>query len=95
MRQSYGFESLATRSVVMGLSFLVSTLVGVAVLYVLKLVLFPKRALAPLPPGPKGKPIIGNLADLPPPGQKDWEYWAGFKKLYGAPSIVSRPLGWY
>ncbi|PLN82775.1 cytochrome P450 [Aspergillus taichungensis] len=73
----------------MGLSFLVSTLVGVAVLYVLKLVLFPKRALAPLPPGPKGKPIIGNLADLPPPGQKDWEYWAGFKKLYGPISSVT------
>ncbi|KAH9477561.1 Cytochrome P450 monooxygenase 208 [Psilocybe cubensis] len=34
-------------------------------LYFLKKLLFPAKQLAPLPPGPKGLPIIGNALDFP------------------------------
>ncbi|CAI7597243.1 unnamed protein product [Penicillium glandicola] len=39
--------------------------------------------LLPLPPGPPGKPIIGNLLDFPKPGCKEWEHWLKHKDLYG------------
>ena len=68
----------------MALSSLYGALLGLVVLYLVKLVVFPKQTAAPLPPGPKPKPIIGNLGDLPPPGQQDWKHWMQFKKLYGA-----------
>lgn len=42
-----------------------------------------KRYPLPLPPGPKQKPIIGNLKDLPSPDQQDWMHWLKFKELYG------------
>ncbi|KAJ5594389.1 uncharacterized protein N7459_000597 [Penicillium hispanicum] len=38
---------------------------------------------APLPPGPKGKPIIGNLFDLPSAGKQEWQHWLEHKELYG------------
>lgn len=63
------------------------TLVGVVllaiVLYAIKLVIFRKNAPGPLPPGPKGKPIIGNISDLPAPGTADWVHWLKHKDLYG------------
>ncbi|KAK8103562.1 cytochrome P450 [Apiospora kogelbergensis] len=43
----------------------------------------------PLPPGPKPKPLIGNLGDLPPPGAREWEHWAKHKELYGPISSVT------
>lgn len=42
-----------------------------------------KRYPLPLPPGPKQKPIIGNLKDLPTPDQQDWMHWLKHKELYG------------
>lgn len=38
---------------------------------------------APLPPGPKPKFLIGNLLDLPKPGELEWEHWLKHKDLYG------------
>jgi hypothetical protein len=52
-------------------------------LYALKRIASTKRKVAPLPPGPKGIPILGNLADLPPSGSKEWEHWLKHKALYG------------
>lgn len=43
----------------------------------------------PLPPGPKGLPIIGNIFDLPPPGIPEWHHWLKHKKLYGPLSSVT------
>lgn len=37
----------------------------------------------PLPPGPKSKPFIGNLLDLPPSGELEWLHWTKHKDLYG------------
>lgn len=42
-----------------------------------------RRQHPPLPPGPRRKPIIGNLRDLPSPNQKDWLYWLEHKEQYG------------
>lgn len=37
----------------------------------------------PLPPGPKGKPIVGNMLDLPKSGQHEWLHWAKHRRQYG------------
>lgn len=44
---------------------------------------------APLPPGPKGLPLVGNVRDLPPPGAREWEHWAKHRALYGPISSVT------
>lgn len=44
------------------------------------------RRLIRLPPGPKGKFIIGNLLDLPPKGAEEWQHWLKHKELYGNPT---------
>lgn len=40
-----------------------------------------REALAPLPPGPKGLPLLGNVIDLPP--SQPWETFARWGKTYG------------
>ncbi|KNG82926.1 O-methylsterigmatocystin oxidoreductase [Aspergillus nomiae NRRL 13137] len=76
-------------AVTMSLPTLGSVLLGLALLYFAKSVLLRKKTSAPLPPGPKPKPIIGNLRDLPRPGQQEWVHWLKFKELYGPISSVS------
>ncbi|KAE8140134.1 cytochrome P450 [Aspergillus pseudotamarii] len=48
-----------------------------------------KAPRAPLPPGPKGLPIIGNVGSDLPRGGKDWEHWLKHKDLYGPISSVT------
>lgn len=72
----------------MGALILVTDVVlGAVGLYILKTFLTPKKTPAPLPPGPKPKPIVGNVADLPPPGEQEWVHWLKHKDLYGKNNI--------
>jgi len=69
------------------------TLVGVVllviVLYAIKLVVSGKKAPGPLPPGPKGKLVLGNISDLPAPRTADWVHWLKHKDLYGGRSHLA------
>lgn len=69
--------------VAMPFATLISALVGVIVLYGIQVLLTRKNAPGPLPPGPSEKPILGNIADLPPPGKQDWMHWVQHKTKYG------------
>ena len=40
----------------------------------------------PLPPGPKGYPLIGNLFDMP--AQRSWIVYDEWRKTYGKPFII-------
>jgi hypothetical protein len=52
--------------------------------------LFPQKGKKlPLPPGPKGLPLVGNIADLPPKGGLEWQHWLKHKDLYGPISCVT------
>lgn len=42
----------------------------------------------PLPPGPKGLPLLGNLNDLPKPGVLEAQHWLKLKELYGQSEYV-------
>ncbi|KAF2119066.1 cytochrome P450 [Lophiotrema nucula] len=43
----------------------------------------------PLPPGPSGLPLVGNIQDLPAPGAVEFQHWLRHKDLYGPISSVT------
>ncbi|OOF95350.1 hypothetical protein ASPCADRAFT_207823 [Aspergillus carbonarius ITEM 5010] len=71
------------------MSLLMRAIVALAGFYFLKSFLTRKKLPAPLPPGPKPSPFIGNLRDLPSPGEHDWLHWYKHKELYGPISSVT------
>ena len=54
-----------------------------------KLVLKRGTNRLPLPPGPKGLLLIGNVKDLPPPGGKEYLHWLKLKDTYGPISSLT------
>ncbi|PLB45030.1 flavonoid 3-hydroxylase [Aspergillus steynii IBT 23096] len=71
------------------MSLVLYVVVGAIALYISKSLFGRKRATAPLPPGPPGKLIIGNLRDLPPSGSHEWLHWWKYKDLYGPISALN------
>jgi cytochrome P450 len=59
--------------------------------FFLKIILFDRNNTnkLPLPPGPKGLPLLGNVNDLPPPGSKEYLHWLNHKDLYGPISSLT------
>jgi hypothetical protein len=62
---------------------------SVGLLYVARRLFLLTANRAKLPPGPKPKLVIGNIADLPSEGAKTWKHWLKHKDLYGPPSSVT------
>src|SRR5690348_15243261 len=42
-----------------------------------------------LPPGPWPFPLVGNIGDLPPPGEAEYLHWLKHKDMYGPLSSVT------
>ncbi|KAI1373868.1 putative cytochrome P450 oxidoreductase OrdA-like protein [Hypoxylon crocopeplum] len=72
-------------------SLVISLAIGLAFVYVsIKVLrLFKNDHRHPLPPGPKGLPLVGNLNDLPKPGVLEAHHWLQHKELYGPISSVT------
>jgi predicted alpha/beta hydrolase len=75
--------SLLQAANTMSFAALATVALGVLVLYVIKALFTRKRPAGPLPPGPRPKPVLGNISDLPPPGAQDWVHWMKHNDLYG------------
>jgi uncharacterized protein (TIGR03382 family) len=42
-----------------------------------------RRSAFPLPPGPRGYPLVGNLFDMPPLQTQNWLTFAKWGEIYG------------
>ncbi|KAH8666067.1 cytochrome P450 [Ilyonectria robusta] len=70
---------------------IVSLGIGLAALFIVNTILSKSKNANshPLPPGPKGLPLVGNLSDLPKPGVLEAHHWLKHKELYGPISSVT------
>jgi hypothetical protein len=58
--------------------------VTILLLYLLRRLFFDNgKARRPLPPGPKGLPVLGNIYDLPASGTLEFVHWLEHKDRYG------------
>lgn len=64
-------------------------LVGGLLAYLINYLARNNRTGRPLPPGPKGLPLLGNVNDLPKPGMLECHHWLEHKELYGPISSVT------
>jgi hypothetical protein len=71
----------------MAFAVIISLILSVLGIYIVKVNLFPQRRQA-LPPGPKPKFLIGNLLDLPKPGEMEYMHWLKHRDLYGPFTIL-------
>jgi hypothetical protein len=68
---------------------LLSILFGVLATYVINYLIWSKPKI-PLPPGPRGLPILGNVNDMPKDdGSLGSHHWLKHKDLYGPISSVT------
>lgn len=68
-------------------TLLLSLVAALSIAYFLRKVLGLRTAdRPPLPPGPKGLPLLGNISDLPPPDEFEAKHWLRHKELYGMSS---------
>ncbi|OSS53624.1 hypothetical protein B5807_00518 [Epicoccum nigrum] len=65
-------------------------LLGIIVAYLVKKLVNSEKHSHPLPPGPKGLPLLGNVNDLPKPGGGlEAHHWLKHKDEYGPISSVT------
>ncbi|KAI0189210.1 putative cytochrome P450 oxidoreductase [Xylaria flabelliformis] len=70
--------------ILVGILFAAAAVIGVkSILFIFK------KKPGPLPPGPKGLPLLGNIRDLPTHGEREWEHWLKHKDIYGPISSVT------
>ena len=80
-----GFLSIHLRIVMDPFTLALKLGIGLVAVYVLcRAFGLIKATHPPLPPGPKGLPIVGNLRDLPKPGDLEAHHWLKHKYLYGS-----------
>ena len=73
----------------MAISLLTQVAIVLSLLYVVRRIFSKPKNLLPLPPGPKGLPLIGAIKDLPPPGKPEYQHWLKHKDQYGPISSLT------
>lgn len=70
-------------------SFTGLVLLGIVAAYLINRLVQSRNRDRPLPPGPKGLPVLGNVNDLPKPGMLECHHWLKHKDLYGPISSIT------